>query len=129
MRGYPQFSFWISIKLVKICFSRIFSKTRKNIFELVGTALKFNWVCRRIFWSVKWFKKSGFKGPHSPRRKTNFVLQETTQVIILLPIGSRVLTIRRLKTNRIDRNDFWANVRDVRFPIATRGFSEKIRVL
>ena len=40
MRGYPQFSFWISIKLVKICFSRIFSKPRKNTFELVGTVLK-----------------------------------------------------------------------------------------
>ena len=39
MRGYPQFSFWISITLVKICFSRIFSKPRKNTFELVGTAL------------------------------------------------------------------------------------------
>ena len=39
MRGYPQFSFWISITLVKICFSRIFSKSRKNTFELVGTVL------------------------------------------------------------------------------------------
>ena len=39
MRGYPQFSFWISITLVKICFSRIFSKPRKNTFELVGTVL------------------------------------------------------------------------------------------
>ena len=42
MRGYPQFSFWISITLVKICFSRIFSKTRKNTFELVGTVLNVN---------------------------------------------------------------------------------------
>ena len=41
MRGYPQFS---SITLVKICFSRIFSKPRKNTFELVGTALK----CKQI---------------------------------------------------------------------------------
>ena len=40
VRGYPKFSFWISITLVKICFSRIFSKQRKNTFELVGTALK-----------------------------------------------------------------------------------------
>ena len=39
MRGYPQFSFWISITLVQICFSRIFSKRRKNTFELVGTVL------------------------------------------------------------------------------------------
>ena len=39
MRAYPQFSFWISISLVKICFSRIFSKSRKNTFELVGTVL------------------------------------------------------------------------------------------
>ena len=39
MRGYPQFSFWISITLVKICFSRIFSKPRKNTFESVGTVL------------------------------------------------------------------------------------------
>ena len=40
MRGYPQFSFWILITLLKICFSRIFSKPRKNTFELVGTVLK-----------------------------------------------------------------------------------------
>ena len=33
MCGYPQFSFWISITLVKICFSCIFSKPWKNIFE------------------------------------------------------------------------------------------------
>ena len=40
MRGYPQFSFWISITLVEICFSRIFSKPRENTFEFVGTVLK-----------------------------------------------------------------------------------------
>ena len=40
MPGYPQFSFWISITLVRICFFRIFSKTCKNTFELVGTVLK-----------------------------------------------------------------------------------------
>ena len=39
MHGYPQFSFWISITLVQICFSRIFRKPRKNTFELVGTVL------------------------------------------------------------------------------------------
>ena len=39
MHGYPQFSFWISITLVKICFSRVFSKAGKNTFELVGTVL------------------------------------------------------------------------------------------
>ena len=42
MRGYPQFSFWISITLVNICISRIFSKPRKNTFELVGTVLNSN---------------------------------------------------------------------------------------
>ena len=31
---------WISITLVKICFSHIFSTMRKNTFELVGTVLK-----------------------------------------------------------------------------------------
>ena len=35
----PSFFFWISITLVKICFSRIFSKPRKNTIELVGTVL------------------------------------------------------------------------------------------
>ena len=40
--GYPQFSFWIWITLVKICFSRIFIKPRKNTFELVGIVLKGN---------------------------------------------------------------------------------------
>ena len=40
MRGNPQFSFRISIALVMICFSRIFSEPRKNTFELVGTVLK-----------------------------------------------------------------------------------------
>ena len=42
MRGHPQFSFWISITLVEICFSRIFSKPRKNAFELVSTVLNDN---------------------------------------------------------------------------------------
>ena len=37
MRGYPQFSFWMSKSLVKMCFSHIFSKPHKNTFELVGT--------------------------------------------------------------------------------------------
>ena len=40
MRDYPQFSFWILITLVEICFSRIFKKPPKNRFELVGTVLK-----------------------------------------------------------------------------------------
>ena len=45
MRGYSQFSFWISITLVKICFSGIFSKPRKSTLELVGTILKNpNWL-------------------------------------------------------------------------------------
>ena len=35
----PQFSFWISVTLVEICFSRIFIKPRKHTFELVGTVL------------------------------------------------------------------------------------------
>ena len=37
--NYPQFSFWISITLAKICFSRIVSKARKNTFDFVGTVL------------------------------------------------------------------------------------------
>ena len=41
LRGYPQFSCWISIALIKICVSRIFSKPRKNTFELVGTVLNY----------------------------------------------------------------------------------------
>ena len=45
MRGYPSFSFWISITLVKICFSRIYSKRRKNIFDL-GTTLR---TLERVF--------------------------------------------------------------------------------
>ena len=40
MHGYPQFSFWILISLVEICFCRIFIKPRKNTFKLVGTVLK-----------------------------------------------------------------------------------------
>ena len=39
MRGYPQFSFWISMKLVKIYISCIIINRGKNTFELVGTAL------------------------------------------------------------------------------------------
>ena len=40
MRGYPLISFWISVTLVNICFSCIFSKLCKNTFGLVGTVLK-----------------------------------------------------------------------------------------
>ena len=40
MLGYPQFSFWISITIAKICFSCIFINWIKNNFELVGAVLK-----------------------------------------------------------------------------------------
>ena len=40
MRGYPQFSLWISIALAKIYISCIIITEGKNTFELVGTALK-----------------------------------------------------------------------------------------
>ena len=44
MRGYPQFSCWISIALAKICFFRCFfphsHKLHKNTLILVGTLLK-----------------------------------------------------------------------------------------
>ena len=39
MRGYPQFSFWISITLVKIYISCIIINRAKNTFDLVGTVL------------------------------------------------------------------------------------------
>ena len=39
MRGYPQYSFWISITLVKIYISCININQGKNTFELVGTVL------------------------------------------------------------------------------------------
>ena len=39
MRGYPQFSFWISITLVKIYLSCIITNRVKNTLELVGTVL------------------------------------------------------------------------------------------
>ena len=39
MRVYPQFSFWISIALVKIYISCIIINRAKNAFELVGTVL------------------------------------------------------------------------------------------
>ena len=39
MRDYPQFSFWISIALVKIYISCKIISRGKNTFELVGTVL------------------------------------------------------------------------------------------
>ena len=39
MRGYPQFTFWILITLVKIYISCIVINRGKNTFELVGTVL------------------------------------------------------------------------------------------
>ena len=39
MRGYPQFSFWISITLVKIYIFYIIINRSKNTFELIGTVL------------------------------------------------------------------------------------------
>ena len=44
MRGYPQFSLWISITLVKIYISFIIINQGKNTFELVGTVLKLIFV-------------------------------------------------------------------------------------
>jgi len=40
MRGYPQFSFWISIGLVKIYISCIITHRGKKYLSLVGTVLK-----------------------------------------------------------------------------------------
>ena len=40
MRGYPQFSFWILITLVKIYSSCTIINRGKNLFLLVGTVLK-----------------------------------------------------------------------------------------
>ena len=40
MRGYPQFSFWISMTLVKIYISCIIINRGKNTFELEGAILK-----------------------------------------------------------------------------------------
>ena len=41
MHGYPKFSFWISLTLVKIYLSCITINWGKNTFELVGPVLKF----------------------------------------------------------------------------------------
>ena len=40
MCGYPQFSFWISIALVKIYVSYVIINRGKNTFELVGAVFK-----------------------------------------------------------------------------------------
>ena len=40
MRGYTQFSFWISITLVKIYVPCVIINRGKNTIELVGTVLK-----------------------------------------------------------------------------------------
>ena len=42
MHGYPQFSFWISIALAKICFPRIVINHTKILLYLVGTLLNRN---------------------------------------------------------------------------------------
>ena len=42
MRGYPQFSFWISITLVEIYICCIIINRGKNTFESVGAVLKLN---------------------------------------------------------------------------------------
>ena len=39
MRGSPQFSFWISITLVKIYISCVIISRGKNIFDLVGKSV------------------------------------------------------------------------------------------
>ena len=42
MRGYPQFSFWISVSLAKICFPRfVINKTHKNTSLIVGVVLNY----------------------------------------------------------------------------------------
>ena len=53
MRGYSQFSFWISITLVNICFSHIFRKLHKNTFELVGTVLNQMFGLHIIMYEIK----------------------------------------------------------------------------
>ena len=40
MHGYPQFSCWISVTLVKVYLSCIIISRGKHTFELVGTVLK-----------------------------------------------------------------------------------------
>ena len=51
MRGYPQFSFWISIVLVKIYISCIIINRGKNTFELVGTVLKTAAATKASHWN------------------------------------------------------------------------------
>ena len=59
MRG--QFSFWTSITFVKICFFRIFSKPRKNTFELV-ILKSFKW--KTFFHLVLQSRRGFFTSPN-----------------------------------------------------------------
>ena len=56
MRGYPQFSFWISITLVKIYISCTIVNWGQNTFELVGTVLKQFFQGQQISGSIHVFK-------------------------------------------------------------------------
>ena len=53
MRGYPQFSFWISITLVKIYIPCVIINRGKNTIELVGTVLNSSSVGFSYSYAIK----------------------------------------------------------------------------
>ena len=72
MRGYPQFSFWISITLVKIYICCIIINRGKNTFEQVGTV--FNVTRLFILLVIMLEQHFVFAGPVS-RKSRNFTGQ------------------------------------------------------
>ena len=71
MRGYPQFSFRISIALVKINISWIIISRGKNTFELVGTVLKYTNDFAKF--SLYRLRNSQVSGPHQMKRNRDIL--------------------------------------------------------
>ena len=91
MRGYPQFSFWISITFVKIYISCIIINRGKNTFELVGTVLNCTtcksrtlilcWLRLPVRCSTSFGKRFAIWGIFFHRSSIDFYLKTASQNI------------------------------------------------
>ena len=89
MRGYPQFSFWISITLVKIYISCIIVNRGKNTLKFVGTVLKVSSI------------QASFR-----RFRHTYIISSYIQIII----SSYIISFRRL-ASMSSLIPFWRLVR------------------
>ena len=92
MRGYPQFSFRISVGLVKIYISSIITHREKKYLQLVGTVLK----CDYGFLLTPSFRRSTASSGSSTTHQCDMLLKDTFKRLtsLYLPKLARVSRVK-----------------------------------